>query len=66
MNWEDFGRALALVLVIEGLLPFAAPGRWRELMLRMTTLDDRELRVIGLGSMILGSATLVAIRLFGS
>ena len=66
MNWEDLGRALALALVIEGLLPFAAPAFWRQLMLRLSTLDDRELRMVGLMSMIAGLVSLQAIHWFGA
>lgn len=66
MNWEDLCRALALVLVIEGLMPFAVPNRWRAMMLRVSAMDDRELRVIGLGSMIAGVLTLWLIRFIGN
>ncbi len=50
----DIARALALMLVFEGLLPFLAPARWREMMARMASFDDRILRTIGLLSMISG------------
>lgn len=52
--WEDLIRALALVLVVEGLLPFAAPARWREALLAIAHLEDRTLRVLGFGSMLAG------------
>lgn len=45
--WEDLLRALALVMVIEGLLPFLAPERWREMILRVSTVDRRSLRIFG-------------------
>jgi len=45
--WPDLLRALALVLVIEGLLPFIAPERWREMMQRAATADARSLRLFG-------------------
>lgn len=45
--WPDVLRALALVLVIEGLLPFLAPDRWREMLLRVSSMDSRGLRVFG-------------------
>ena len=57
MAWADLLRALALVLVIEGLMPFLMPQRWREVMQRMATQDDRSLRVIGLVS--IGAGLLV-------
>lgn len=61
---EDIFRALALVLVIEGLLPFAAPARWRETMLRLSSLDDRQLRFIGVTAIIGGLLMLQLVRLF--
>lgn len=52
--WSDLARALALVLVIEGLLPFVGPSRLRQTLLQVAQLDDRVLRTIGLISMIAG------------
>ena len=52
--WQDLARAFGLVMVLEGLWPFLAPARWREAMLRVSTLDDRMLRSFGLASMICG------------
>jgi uncharacterized protein YjeT (DUF2065 family) len=46
--------ALALMLVIEGLLPFLAPGLWRETFRRITEMSDGQLRFIGLTSMLSG------------
>ena len=46
--------ALALMLVIEGLLPFLAPRLWRETFLRLMQLSDGQIRFFGLTSMIAG------------
>ena len=46
--------ALALMLVIEGLLPFLAPKLWRETFLRLMQLSDGQIRFFGLTSMIGG------------
>ena len=46
--------ALALMLVFEGLLPFLAPGLWRETFRRITELSDGQIRFIGLISMLVG------------
>lgn len=59
---RDWLVALALVLVIEGLLPFLAPRIWREAMRRMAELTDGQLRFIGLGSMVAGLALLFVVR----
>jgi uncharacterized protein len=58
MEWQDLSRAAALVLVIEGLLPFAAPARWREALARIAQMDDRVLRAMGLLSMLAGVVVL--------
>lgn len=48
MLWDDLLRALALVLVIEGLMPLVAPHRWREILLRVASqVDERSLRTFG-------------------
>ena len=46
--------ALALMLIIEGLLPFLAPGFWRDTFRRLTEISDGQLRFIGLSSMLAG------------
>ena len=46
--------ALALMLIIEGLLPFLAPGFWRDTFRRITEMSDGQLRFIGLTSMLAG------------
>lgn len=62
MNFDVDGnellRALALVMVIEGLMPFAFPRQWRATLLQVAQIDARILRVIGLGSMLAGLAVL--------
>ena len=62
MMTRDFLRALALMIVFEGLLPFMAPGLFRQTMQRMSGLDDRRLRFIGLSSMIVGLLILQAVH----
>jgi uncharacterized protein YjeT (DUF2065 family) len=51
---ETLLSAIALVLILEGVLPFLAPGLWRETFRRITELADGQLRFIGLASMALG------------
>lgn len=46
--------ALALMLVLEGVLPFLAPGLWRETFRKMTEMSDGQLRFVGLVSMLGG------------
>jgi uncharacterized protein YjeT (DUF2065 family) len=46
--------AFALVLVVEGVLPFLAPRLWRESFRKLVELSDGQLRFIGLASMVAG------------
>lgn len=56
--WQELGIALCLVLVLEGILPFLCPRQWREVLIQLTQLSDRQLRLMGLASMLLGTAVL--------
>lgn len=46
--------AFALMLVLEGLLPFIAPSAWRETFRRLIAFSDGQIRFIGLTSMLIG------------
>jgi len=59
---HDIWVALALVMVIEGILPFLNPASWREMMRAAAELDDRTLRLIGLGSMLAGVSVLYLVN----
>jgi uncharacterized protein len=50
--------ALALMLVIEGILPFTAPKFWRQAFRTLTEMTDGQIRFAGLASMIAGLALL--------
>jgi uncharacterized protein YjeT (DUF2065 family) len=54
--------ALALMLIIEGLLPFLSPGRWRAMFERATRLSDGQIRFLGLSSMVAGLVLLALWR----
>ena len=54
--------AIALMLVVEGLLPFLAPKVWRETFLRLMQLTDGQIRFFGLTSMIIGLLLLLIAR----
>lgn len=57
--------ALALMLVIEGLLPFLAPQLWREAFARLISMSDGQLRFMGLSSMLAGLLLLILLNWFG-
>ena len=52
--WGNLLAAFALMLVLEGLLPFLSPGSWRTAFRRFIELSDGQLRFVGLTSMIAG------------
>lgn len=54
--------ALALMLVIEGILPFLLPGTWRETFQRLIEMSDGQIRFIGLTSMLAGLLLLYFVR----
>jgi len=62
LDWADLLGALALLLVIEGLLPFANPAGMKRALARITQLGDRELRVAGFMTMLTGLVLLFLIR----
>jgi hypothetical protein len=62
MNWNDLFAALALVFVIEGLLPFINPSAYKSTMMQMATFPEKSIRMIGLGSMVVGVVFLFLIR----
>jgi uncharacterized protein YjeT (DUF2065 family) len=62
MDWSDLWAALALYLVLEGVMPFANPGAMKRALTQLSQLDERTLRVAGLVSMIAGAALLYAVR----
>jgi uncharacterized protein YjeT (DUF2065 family) len=51
---DTLWTALALLLVLEGLLPFMAPRLWRDSFRRLTELTDGQLRFIGMVSIGIG------------
>lgn len=60
--WQSLATALCLVLVLEGLMPFIAPARWKRLLAEVVQISDRHLRLIGLACMLMGTLFLYLIR----
>lgn len=52
--WHDVAVAAALVLVLEGIVPFTNPGALRRAAAAMSEMSDRSLRAAGFASMLLG------------
>lgn len=62
MNWGDLLSALALVMIIEGIIPFVSPKGYKTTMQQMISMPDSTLRYIGFGLMIVGVVSLFLIR----
>jgi uncharacterized protein YjeT (DUF2065 family) len=60
--WHEIAIAFCLMLVIEGILPFIAPQRWRHMLQAIDEIDDTRLRIIGLASMLTGTVILLIIN----
>lgn len=60
--WHELAIAFCLMLVIEGIMPFISPGRWRKMLLVLDQIDDNTMRMIGLGSMLTGTVLLLMIN----
>ncbi|MBI4356788.1 MAG: DUF2065 domain-containing protein [Gammaproteobacteria bacterium] len=60
--WKDFWTAIALVLIIEGILPFLSPQRWQKTLALMVEKNPRFVRTLGLLSMGAGALLLFWIR----
>ncbi len=58
---DTLWAALALVLVIEGLMPFLSPGGWRRMFMQVLQMSDGQIRFFGMCSVLLG---LVLLTLF--
>jgi uncharacterized protein len=62
VNLTDLLAALGLFLVLEGIAPFLNPGAVKRGLARLLQVQDRELRIAGLGSMLVGIVILFLVR----
>ena len=61
--WNNLLVAVALVLVLEGIIPFLAPEKFRQALAQLSQLSGQALRIIGLVSMTFGIIFLYILRL---
>ena len=59
---ENLLLAFALMLVLEGVLPFLAPKAWKETFSRLIQLNDGQVRFVGLTTMLVGLVLLMIFR----
>ena len=60
--WQHLATAFCLMLVLEGIIPFLYPARWRRVVESLAGIDDITLRLVGLGSMLAGTGLLYLIN----
>lgn len=60
--WQELGVALCLVMIIEGIIPFLYPARWKQMALSLADVDERTMRIVGFISMITGTGLLYVIK----
>ena len=60
--WDDLWVAMALMLVLEGMVPFLTPRGFKQMMQSVLQTEDRHLRIAGLISMIAGVVLLYLIH----
>jgi uncharacterized protein YjeT (DUF2065 family) len=54
--------AFALMLVLEGVMPFLSPSRWRDTISRIAQFNDGQIRFLGLGAILLGVVLFQVVR----
>ena len=62
LNLSDLLAALGLLFVIDGIVPFLNPRGIKRVFARLLEASDRELRIAGLGSMLVGVVILFLVR----
>ncbi|PHR97991.1 MAG: hypothetical protein COA68_11930 [Oceanobacter sp.] len=60
--WYELALALSLVFILEGIVPFLYPERWRKLVQQLAKTDNRTMRITGLASMLLGLVLLYFLK----
>lgn len=60
--FDTFLIAIALMLILEGMIPFMSPKTWREAFEKLIKMEDGQIRFVGLSSMLIG---LLLLLIFG-
>lgn len=60
--WRHLLIAFSLMLVLEGIIPFLYPHRWRQMVARLAEIDNRQLRTAGFLSMLCGVVLLYIVN----
>ncbi|PID44443.1 MAG: DUF2065 domain-containing protein [Proteobacteria bacterium] len=60
--WQDLAVAFSLMLVLEGVIPFLYPDRWKGMVETLAKIDSQTMRIMGLTSMLIGTGLLYLVR----
>lgn len=60
--WQHLAIGVSLMLVVEGVIPFLYPRRWKSMVETLARVDDRTMRIMGLISMLLGLGLLYLVH----
>ena len=62
ISWSDLGAAVALMFIIEGMMPFINPGTFRQMLEMVSKMEERSVRILGAVWIGLGIALLYWVR----
>jgi len=62
LDWTDLLAALAIVCIVEGIVPFMNPSGMKRLLAMLSAMEERELRLGGFFSILVGLAILFLVR----
>lgn len=62
MMWQLLFSAIALVFIIEGIMPFLFPDLWRNFLAKMVKQTNQTFRIMGFFSMVLGVVILFIVH----
>lgn len=60
--WDTFLIAIALMLILEEMMPFLSPRTWREAFKKLIEMGDGQIRFIGLSAMMVGLLLLMLLN----
>jgi hypothetical protein len=60
--WQELMTAFCLMLILEGMIPFLYPDRWKNVVKKLAEVDSRSMRMMGLASMLIGALSLYIVR----
>jgi uncharacterized protein YjeT (DUF2065 family) len=60
--WQELMTAFCLMLILEGMIPFLYPDRWKNVVKKLADIDSRSMRMMGLASMLIGALSLYLVR----